>query len=523
MRSHTDRRSFLRLLSLLPLVPLLSDCAHPVERASDPAQNREAPSVLILVFDTFSARHASLHGYRRETTPNLARFAERCTVFHRHYATGNFTTPGTASLLTGAYPWSHRALNFLGKTTKYYDDKNMFSLFAERGYETLAYTHNPLVYVLLHQFRGGLSFLKPMGDLCRGGHPISEQIFPADFDVAINSEWLGLRDGRLSHAPSSLFLSLIDRVQRDRLTTQTLRKELTDLFPRGLQSNFSPFGRSLYFILEDAIDWLSADLSTAHKPFLRYIHLYPPHEPYHPRREFVGIFDDGWEPPAKPPHLLTQGRSSKFLGKAWREYDEHITYADAEFGRLYDSIEQSGLLDNSYVVVTSDHGQLFERGIHGHWTEALFEAVIRVPLLISAPGQHQRVNVYATTSCVDVLPTLLHLTGHPIPSWCEGQVLPTFVDNRAVNQRSIFTVEAKSNPKQAPLTKGTIALIKDRYKLIHYFGYAGHESEFELYDLGKDPEELEDLYLSKRSVATDLQEELLRKLHEVNSQTSSSS
>ena len=65
------------------------------------------------------------------------------------------------------------------------------------------------------------------------------------------------------------------------------------------------------------------------------------------------------------------------------------------------------MLDDTYVIVTSDHGEMFERGIRGHVTPTLYEPVIRVPLLIAKPGQREREDVYAPTSCVDLLPTLL--------------------------------------------------------------------------------------------------------------------
>ncbi|MBK9781637.1 MAG: sulfatase-like hydrolase/transferase [Anaerolineales bacterium] len=70
-------------------------------------------NVLIIVFDAMSAYNLSLYGYDRETTPNLARLSKRATVFHNHFAGGNFTTPGTASILTGSLPWTHRAIRFL--------------------------------------------------------------------------------------------------------------------------------------------------------------------------------------------------------------------------------------------------------------------------------------------------------------------------------------------------------------------------------------------------------------------------
>jgi choline-sulfatase len=204
------------------------------------------------------------------------------------------------------------------------------------------------------------------------------------------------------------------------------------------------------------------------------------------------------------------------LDQQRREYDEYIAYADAEFGRLYDLMAQGGILDNTYVVVTSDHGEIFERGIRGHVTPVLYEPVIRVPLLISRPGQQQREDVYTPTSSVDLVPTLLHTFGQRVPDWCEGQVLPKFGGTESGDGRSVFVVEAKSNPKSAPLRIGTVAVIRDRHKLVQYSGYKGYEDTCELYDLANDPEEMEDLYASERRVAADLQDELRERLQEVN-------
>src|SRR5690242_2896982 len=71
----------------------------------------DARNIIILLFDAMSARNLSLYGYQRETTPNFARLAARSTVYHSHYSAGNFTSPGTATTLTGMYPWKHRAFD----------------------------------------------------------------------------------------------------------------------------------------------------------------------------------------------------------------------------------------------------------------------------------------------------------------------------------------------------------------------------------------------------------------------------
>ena len=508
MSSEISRREFLKLLPLLSLPIIQVEWPQLAENTSHLRQTQAGPNILILVFDTLSANHVSIHGYQRETTPNLARFAKRATVYNSHYASANFTTPGTASLLTGVYPWSHRAFHLHGAVDTTYEKRNIFSLMPDH-YHKVAYTHNLLVASLLHQFRGDLDYWKKTRELCLSDSEFSDQIFSDDYNVAFWSETLALSGG--GTPPSSLFLSLLHRMGRF-VNKRALTREYGQLFPRGV-----PNLHSLFFVLEDAIDWMKAEVGRFPQPFLGYFHLLPPHEPYTTRRDFVDVFKDGWKPIAKEPGIGNEGHSDQFLNNQRRAYDEYLAYTDSEFGRLLDFMEQSGILDNTYVILTSDHGELFERGIRGHVTPTLYEPLIRVPLLISKPGQKQGEVVDTPTSCVDILPTLLHITGQSIPNWAEGRILPTFVDQTTDGEHMVFAMEAKGNPKQAPLAKATLAIIGNQQKLVHYFGYGGKAKDrYELYNLVDDPEELEDLYTDGKSPAKDLQDQLAEKLQEVN-------
>src|SRR5512135_2471368 len=118
-----SRRDFLKIGSLLSGAFAVSRLAPQI---SAPQSGTGRPNILILVFDAMSATNLSLYGYRRKTTPNLERFAQRATVYHTHYSAGNFTTPGTASLLTGLYPWTHRAINESGLIARNLTGQNLF-------------------------------------------------------------------------------------------------------------------------------------------------------------------------------------------------------------------------------------------------------------------------------------------------------------------------------------------------------------------------------------------------------------
>ncbi len=468
--------------------------------------NLQAPgqqkNILIFVFDALSARNMPIFGYPRNTTPNLARFAERATVYHSHHAGGNFTTPGTASLLTGVYPWTHRAIHLYGSALDSFSERNIFSTYPKDGF-TYAYTHNLLAEALLQQFRSNIDLFKRTRELALYDPEYSDRLFPSDYNASFWSEQSILRGGEAK--PSSLFGSLLYRILR-----LSQARKIADVygseFPRGI-----PNLDDVYFILEDAINWLIGELPAARKPFLGYFHILPPHEPYYPRKDFIGKFQDDFKPVAKPPSPFSEGHSDEFTNQMRMEYDEYLAYADAEFGRLYDAMAQKGILDNAIVIVTADHGELFERGIVGHVTPTLYEPLLHIPLLISVPGQTQRQDVYSLTSCVDVLPTLAKLTGQPVPAWGEGEVLPGFGDGPVQNEPSVFAVEAKSSPKQGALRQVTVACIKENYKLIYYRGYPKTPAP-ELFDLSNDPEELQDLASTKPSIAADLQQEIEDKL-----------
>ncbi len=162
MTTPLSRRDFIKLLGLFPIsyfAPRLLKTVTQKTRA-------DTPNILLIVFDAFSAHHIPLLGYPRNTTPNLSRLAERATVYHNHYAAGNFTTPGTASILTGTYPWTHRAIRINNEVHEDYQSRTLFHLLDD--YHRITYSHNSLVNILQKQFSNDIDYFKPRGDLTLG-------------------------------------------------------------------------------------------------------------------------------------------------------------------------------------------------------------------------------------------------------------------------------------------------------------------------------------------------------------------
>lgn len=508
--SSFNRRDFLTMLPLLS--GALAFSRLPKKFAlSLPAQDGSQPNVIILLFDAMSAKNLSLYGYKRHTTPNLKRFAETATVYNTHYSAGNFTTPGTASLLTGLYPWTHRAINYSGLVARDRADENIFAASGEK-YHRLAFSQNPWVDYLFGQFRHNIDKILPAGSFSLvdavaadklGGDITNELRAYDDFLFKYNGD-----------LPGSLVFGSIGKllVKRQQILTEYREEKL---YQFGMPH--SP-GYANFFVLSDLFDGLMTTIHETPSPSFSYWHLWPPHEPFNPTRDFDHLFADGWSPPKKPRHILGEGNKPRAEKGRRQLYDEYIANVDAEFGRLLDFMKRKGILEKSYFIVTSDHGQLFERGVVGHATPLLYDPVVRVPLLISAPGQTTRQDVNSPTCSVDLLPSLIHLINGQIPEWCEGTLLP-FMGGEETLNRPIFMMDAKFNPAFSALLHASFAMRKGRYKLIYYKGYSEYDGKnaFELYDLVNDPEELNDLYFEKSSIASSMRDELLAKVESVNS------
>jgi len=464
-----------------------------------------SPNIIVLVFDAMSADNLSLYGYPRRTSPNFERLAQRATVYHSHYSAGSFTTSGTASLLTGLYPWTHRAIDEGGQVAPAFAEKNIFSLFG-RSYERAGFGQNVWAELLLGEFRSNLDVHLPPGAFSTR-QQLGGALFQRDSPVSYYAYDDFLY--RLGDSPNSLVLGLLDRF----LFGYRLRSIPTDGYIANKRNvdNYLNVPHSdnykIYYKLDDIFRGLLNELGQLQEPYLAYFHLWSPHAPYTPRQEFVQLFKDDWRPPVKPKHPLGDQLSVETMNYARLFYDAYVANVDWEFGRFFDELTSSRLLDKTYLILTSDHGEMFERGIVGHENPLMYDPGLHIPLLISSPGQSSRSDVYSQTNSVDVLPTLLKIAGREVPPWAEGQLLPGFggVED---NSRPTFTVDAKRCSSFGRLSTASLAMRKSGYKLSYYKGY-GKADWFELYDLQQDPEELTDLYHQDLSVAGSLQDELL--------------
>ena len=522
--SSVTRRDFLKVASITSIATLgisrqgklppwfsTSEPLNSPMRSPLKSVNMDYPNVLLIIFDALSARNMALYGYPRQNTPNIENFAARSIVYHQHHSSGNFTSPGTGSLLTGVYPWYHRALQQRTQTLERYGNRNIFSLFP-KNYFRFSYTQNPFTYSLLDLFRDDIQLLPRISDLAEYNALFTEDYLQQDYFIATEAEVLSLKQE--THQPASLFLSMLEKLRIGR-DNRALAQEFRKTYPMGLTNCRATNPGVQCFELEKAIDWSISQVKSTTQPFFGYLHYFPPHSPYNPRADFMPLFKEELALPKKPPFPGATGTNPKAMRNHRRRYDQSIAHVDSEFGRLISSLKQAGILDNTVVIFTSDHGEMFERNVLGHGTPSLYEPIMHIPLLLSLPGQQSRLDVNAPTNNVDMLPTILSLVGVEHPADDEGIVLPLSDPTSLSFDRSIYTVEAKSSPKRGPLNKATFALLHWPFKLIQYQGYGNILDGYELYNLFDDPEEMADQYSPDDPTSRQMKQELQEKLVEV--------
>lgn len=214
-------------------------------------------------------------------------------------------------------------------------------------------------------------------------------------------------------------------------------------------------------------------------PFFTWVHFYDPHLPYEPPGELAERF-------------------------AAAPYDGEVAHVDRQVGKMLDDLREAGLLENTSIIVTSDHGEAF--GEHGEFGHSIFgyEQNLRVPLILYAPGRLAPEVVGERVRLIDLAPTLGELFGLDLPSGAEGQSL---VDLLSGNEREgLAEVYFESFAGQLEKNWAPVqGLIEGHHKYISL-------PEPELYDLETDPAEETNLIARERRLARELDRALQAQL-----------
>ena len=210
-------------------------------------------------------------------------------------------------------------------------------------------------------------------------------------------------------------------------------------------------------VVSKAIQWLDSDVST---PFFAWVHLYEPHAPY------------------EPPDDIRARFPATLVGA----YDGEIATADIQVKRLLDHLAAAGRLDRTLVVLLGDHGESL--GEHGEEQHGFFiyDADIRIPLIVAGPHVPVR-TIDDQVRIVDVMPTILELSGVPIPSTVQGRSLVSLAQGR---HEDLVALSETWYPRHHYGWSELTSISDGRY---HFIAAPRRE----LYDTQDDPGELHDL------------------------------
>lgn len=237
-----------------------------------------------------------------------------------------------------------------------------------------------------------------------------------------------------------------------------------------------------YWITENAVDFVSRkrDEDT---PFFLWYGLCNPHGPIDPPKGYENLYP---EDEIELSELYTKGRPSnrgpdERLLRKWISYYYGLcTFVDDMVGKLFKTLRDKNLWDNTLIIFTSDHGEMM--GDFGKFGKGdFYESVVRVPLIVKPPtGGQTRSLVPDLVELIDLAPTIMDYAGVRIPDTVQGRSLRPVMEGQAKGKEAVLC-EFTSNDRQ----REAKCIRTDRYK----YWFAGPKGGATLFDLQEDPQE----------------------------------
>jgi arylsulfatase A-like enzyme len=449
-------------LALICLVAVPVSDALAEWRALDslPTISPNSPNVVLVIIDTLRADHLSVYGYERPTSPNIDQLAKQGVLFDDAISAASWTLPSHASMMTGTYAHVHHT-DAVGKELP---SKlvTLASVLDNNGHRTAAFSANTFLFTREQGFGQGFTHF---GDFFQSpADALSQVRYIAGIDsFLIHHHWLKNFLGRQT-APD------INRA---------------------------------------ALRWIDS----SHRPFFLTLNYLDVHDPYVPPQPWRHMFSSRMNPGGRIDigENMIPNLSRAQVQDEMDAYDGGVAYADHELGLLIAALSQRGLLSNTLLVVTSDHGEAF--GSHGllDHANALYFSLIHVPLVFRWPGHIPGgVRVSRPVSTKDIGATILALI-HSRPNDFPGESLAALWDGKADSNSWPLPISELAKMKISPSFPddyGALSsVVAPDLQLI-----VDPRRGLLLYDWKTDPKEVHNLYNDPRysaidaTLATDLKE-----------------
>ncbi len=460
--------------------------------------NKSRSNIILITFDAFTARDMSVYGYHRPTTPFISEWAKSSSLFTRLEAESNFTTATTASLMTGKRLWTHQTYHIFGAKPVKSDIENLPLVLKNNGYYTMAFVANPSASVRLL------------------GIADSFDIAPLATEFSAPASLIHIID-------KTLYRFFGDKIRLHDwiIKADFILHRFLYLFSQDFSITSSPpekvFKRFLSVIDENSPE-----------PYFAWIHLLPPHNPYLPPLPYMGMYDSSYKLATDKSQTgvfkIKDEHQSKYYQHFPREaqpdidtlrarYDEFIRYCDNEFENFMKKLANTNKLQNTVIILSSDHGESFEHNYGMHGGPHLYEQVTSIPLIIKEPDRTEGRIINDLTEQIDIPATVLDLANIPLPQWMEGRSLLPLMQGKRLPLRPVFSMNFEKNHSFGhEITRGTVAVWEDDYKLIHFL----EEKKSLLFNLKQDPDELNNLFEKEPEVGQRLLTLIQKNLKEAN-------
>lgn len=413
-----------------------------------PNDENRKPHVILISLDTLRADHLGCYGYTKDVSPNIDALAEESCLFTNAYSNANWTLPAHISMFTSLYPSQHQIV----LTTWQYPAFDFYS--PEWPYYYLPQAFKESQYVTLA--------------LTGGGYVDSQYGFNKGIDYHIED-------------------------------IKELNRTTLNLISRLIEAH-------------------------QHSPMFLFFHTYEIHDyrdekPHH--RQYVQHGFQGNDIPLLDlmllhgNHTLDNLRYDKIKCKLLPEagvqymkdlYDGAISYTDTQLGMFFDRLKEMGIYDNSWIILTSDHGEGFgeihnnTRTTSWHHGFRLYDDQIKIPLIVKPPKDFEskgegicKIDCFVET--IDLPPTLLSILGMEQQTQFHGNSLfPLLVSSESQHKNVLFSDDIRHRQ---------FAVISDNYKLIakaRAFMLLIGDFEYELYYLTDDRYEKKNLIAEAKHV-----------------------
>jgi arylsulfatase A-like enzyme len=455
------RREFMKIAGFTAaslVVNVVPACSSDLEQPKRPAPR---PNIIFIMSDDHASHAISCYGSKINKTPNLDRLAKDGMRFNNCFCTNSICAPSRAVILTGKYSHLNGQID---NTTKFDGSQQTFpKLLRKDGYQTamIGKWHlksAPTGFDYWNVLPGQGSYYNP--EFIRMGEKTKYTGYVTDIVTDLCIDWLDARD---DNKPFCLMCQ-----------------------HKAPHSNWQPGPKHLHMYDEVEIpepetfnDDYSTRSSAARDCDMSIEHWIDIQYPRESKR-------------MKPPEGLTGSALKKWKYQRYiKDYLRCVASVDDNVGRLLDYLDANSLAQNTIVVYTSDQG--FFLGDHGWYDKRfMYEQSLRMPLLIRYPSRIRPSSVNDDMVLnLDFAPTFLDLAGLAVSDDMQGLSMRTLLYGKTPKdwRKSIYY-----HYYEYPgwhMVKRHYGIRTARYKLMHFY----HDiNAWELYDLKKDPEELNSVY-----------------------------